>query len=112
MPKKKVKVEDDKISAFVTTFFSIFGFIIAILAWKKNKYIMFYAKQSLVIFILAVIVSIVNSVVTKVPILGLFIYYGSIVIVVAAWVASWVNSLSGKMKNIPIISDFTKKIEL
>ena len=56
MPKKKVERGDHKGRAFITVFFSIVGFLIAILAWKDDKYVMFYAKQSLVIFVFGVVV--------------------------------------------------------
>ena len=59
MPKKVAKVEkkedDGKLFAFLAVLLSILGFIIALLAKKDNKYVMFYAKQSLVLFIAFII---------------------------------------------------------
>ena len=46
-----VKKKDKTLFAFVTTFLSIVGFIIALLAWKKDKYVMHYAKISLAVYV-------------------------------------------------------------
>lgn len=111
--KRKAKRRDDSHTyAFITTFFSIFGFILAMLLWKKNKYVIFYAKQSLVIFVIAIIASVVNSILNFIPIFGWVITFGLNIVVLIAWLASWINSLSGKTKSIPIVSDYTKKINL
>ena len=78
--------KDSKTNAFITAFFSIVGFIIAILAWKKDKYVMHYAKQSLVIFIFAVIASAVIAILSWIPILGWVIALGLRVLVFVAWI--------------------------
>ena len=98
--------------AFVTTFFSIIGFIIALLAWKKNKYVMYYAKQSLVIFIVAIIAGIISSVVGWITVMGWIIALALNVIVFIMWLLSWVYSLSGKEKEVIIAGGFAKKIKL
>ncbi|MCX5704306.1 MAG: hypothetical protein NT066_07465, partial [Candidatus Omnitrophica bacterium] len=52
------KDDDSKLFAWLATFFLIIGFIIALVTKKDNKYVMFYAKQSLVIFIAWIILGI------------------------------------------------------
>ena len=54
MAKKSIKKQskksgDFKTQAFVATFLSIIGFVIAIVSWRKDNYVMFYAKQSLIV---------------------------------------------------------------
>lgn len=98
--------------AFITTFFSIIGFIVYLLAWRKDKYAKYYAKQSLGVFIFAVVASIASSVLSWIPILGVIISIGLNILVVLAWVLSWAHALSGKQKEIPVIGEYAKKIEL
>ena len=64
--------------AFLAVFLGIIGFVLAIVLKPKDKYIMFYAKQSLVL----VIASVILSVVSWVPILGwIAAIFGSIILV-------------------------------
>ncbi len=104
----KKKNQDSKTYAFIATFLSIIGFIIALLAWKDDKYVMHYAKQSLVIFIIGIIAGMVFII----PILGWVAGAVLYVAYVIFWFMSWINALSGEMKDIKIVSDFTKKIDL
>ncbi|MBD3252549.1 hypothetical protein GF386_02360 [Candidatus Pacearchaeota archaeon] len=121
MPKKKTKKtarkrnnkNDERILfAFLATFLSIIGFVIAIITKRKDKYVMFYAKQSLVIFIIAIIVSIIQTVLFWIPIIGKLIYYGLSIIIFIIWVTSWIYALTGKQRDIPFISIWSKKIDL
>ncbi len=103
--KQKNKKEDDtKLFAFLATFLSILGFIIALIAKRDNKYVMFYAKQSLVVFIGFVIAEILDFI----PIVGTI----ARVFMVILWIFSWVYALSGKMKDTPIIGQCARKINL
>jgi len=52
----KNKDDERKVFAFLAVLLSIVGFIIALLVKKDDKYVMFYAKESLVIFISMLIV--------------------------------------------------------
>ena len=52
---------DSKTLAFIAAFFGIIGFIIAIIAKRDDKYVMYYAKHSLVIFIIAVIAGVIGG---------------------------------------------------
>ena len=117
--KKTVKVEkaakqevnkqdDDKLWGFLAVFLSIIGFIIVILLKKKSRYVMYYAKQSLVLFIVMVIA----NAVLLVPLLGWIIFPVLWLIVAVLWVIGWVNALSGKMKPIPVIGKYADQIKL
>jgi len=110
--KPSQKKKEATFFAFITTFLSIFGFIIAILFKRDDKYVMFYAKQSLIVFILAILVSFVQTTVSWVPILGGLIETGLTVLVILAWLLSWIYAFSGEMKEIPIVGQFGNKINL
>ncbi len=116
MPKKKKQVkktkeDDDKLFAFIATFFTIIGFLITILAKKKSEYVKFYAKQGIVVFIASVIVGLIGWIVFWIPILGEIIKTGLSVILLVLWLFSWINALSGKMKETPLIGEYAKNID-
>jgi uncharacterized membrane protein len=97
--------DDQKLYAFLSSFFLIIGFIVAWILWRKDKYVMHYAKQGLVLFIGIVLISILSP--------FLFFLSGILwVLWVILWIVTWVNSFSGKMKKTFIISDLADKIVL
>ena len=104
MVKKTKRIDDDrKLYAFIYSFFTIVGFIIALILWRKDKYIMHYAKHGLVLFIAQVVI----------VVLGPFLYFLSSVLWVLwviLWIVSWMNSFSGKMKKTFLIGDLADKI--
>jgi uncharacterized membrane protein len=106
------KDDDKKLFAFLATFLSIIGFIIALIAKRKDKYVMYYAKHSLVIFVILVIAGIIGRVFLIIPLAGEIINAALAVLSVLLWLLSWVYALSGKEKSIPIITDWAEKIDL
>ena len=105
--------DDDKILfAFLAAFLSIIGFLLALVIRKDDKYVMFYAKQSLVIFVIGAIAGIMGNAVKIIPIIGTIIYGALFVLIFIAWFLSWIYALSGKEKTIPIISYWTEKVNL
>jgi uncharacterized membrane protein len=104
--KKSVKMSEEensrKLFAFLAVFLSIVGFVIAIIAKKEDKYVMYYAKQSLVLFIAWVIASLI----ALVPIIGWFGAPVLYVIVLILWIFALVHSLSGEMKPTPVIGHY------
>ncbi|MBS3089001.1 hypothetical protein J4402_04465 [Candidatus Pacearchaeota archaeon] len=111
--KKSVKKEENsKLLAFVTTFLSIVGFVIALIAWRDKKYVMFYARQSLVVFIVGAIAGIVKMVFIWIPVIGKIISFALGLIVFVLWVVSWVYALSGEMKEVPVVGVWGRKIDL
>lgn len=114
--KKEIQKNDnsnDKIMfAFLAAFLSIIGFLIALVIKRDNKYVMFYAKQSLVIFVIGAIAGIVGNAVKFIPIIGTIIYGALFILIFIAWFLSWIYAISGKEKTIPIISYWTEKINL
>ena len=78
MPNKKMKKDvnqkkgkkDSVLFAFLATFLSIIGFVIALISKREDRYVMYYAKQSLVIFIIGAIAGILGSLLKWIPIIG------------------------------------------
>lgn len=115
MPKKKNKAkkssrkkDDQKLFAFLATFLSIVGFVIALIMKREDKYVIFYAKQSLIVFIIYLIAKVVEVLPFIGEIISPIVYIASLLF----WVISWVNALSGKMKEIPLIGVYARKISL
>jgi uncharacterized membrane protein len=107
MAKKTRRIDNDdrKLYAFISSFFTIVGFIIALILWRKDKYIMHYAKHGLVLFIAQAVIIV----------LGPFLYFLSSVLWVLwviLWIVSWMNSFSGKIKKTFLIGDLADKIIL
>ena len=107
------KKGDDKILfAFLAAFLSIIGFIIALIAKRDDKYVMFYAKQSLIVFIVAVILGIAVKILIFIPIIGVIINIAATIIITILWLLSWVYALSGKEKQVPVVGGYAKSIKL
>ncbi len=117
MAKKKVnkkanissskKQENSNIYAFIASFFTIIGFIIAMILWREDKKVMFYAKEGLVIFI-GFIVAIILEVL---PLIGEILYKICIIGLVILWIITWVYALMGEQKKTWIIGDLAEKLD-
>ena len=108
-PIKKEKKEDDsKLFAFLATFLSIIGFIIALIAKKDDKYVMHYAKQSLVIFIVFIIAIIGGWL----PFIGVVVKLIINIIGAILWIISWIYALSGEFKKVPLIGDYAEGVKV
>ena len=103
--------DDSKVFAFLAVFLTIIGFLIAFLAKKNDKYVMFYAKQSLVLFIAMAIVWAASFVLLFVPIIGWIALCVAYVILIVLWVIGWIYALSGKMKPLPLIGKYASKFD-
>lgn len=102
--KKTSKKDDEKLFAFLATFFIIVGFLLAIWLRKDNKYIMFYAKQGLVVFIGFVIASIFSWI----PPIGWALPF----FVFVLWIISFINALSGEKRNTFLVGEIAEKIKI
>ena len=113
IPRKiEIKKDDSTIYAFLATILSIIGFIIAIVAKRDDKYVMYYAKHSLVIFIIGCVGGVLGAIINWIPIIGPIINFGIFIIVFLAWILSWIYALSGKQKTIPIITDLALRFDV
>ena len=110
MAKKKSgnknKDKDEKILfAFLATFFTVIGFLIALVLKRNDKYVMFYAKQGLVLFIGQLLIAALSPILFLMsPILWVFW--------IILWVIAWINALSGEKKNTFLIGDLAEKIKI
>ncbi len=95
---------ESRLYAFIASFFTIIGFLIAIILWKKDKYVMFYAKESLILFIGFLIASAVGWI----PVIGWLCW----VFMIVLWVMTWIYALQGQQKKTWIIGDLAEKINL
>lgn len=99
---------DSKLFAFLATFFTIIGFIVALLVKRDDRYVMYYAKQGLVLFIFQLIIAFITSIAFFGKIFSVPLW----IVFFVVWIWSWVNALSGEMKHTPLISHFAEKIDL
>lgn len=110
--QKSSKNDDSKLFAFLAVFLSIVGFIIALIAKKDDKYVMYYAKQSLVLFIAMVIARIISLILSFIPIIGQIVSWTLWLLLVVLWVISFVNALSGEEKETPLIGKYARELKI
>lgn len=103
------EVEEGKIFAFLAYLLSIIGFVIVLLAKKDNKFAMFHAKQSLVLFIVYIIGWIVLMLI---PVLGWMLLFVWWIIMLIFTILGIINALTGKEKELPIIGKYAEKIKI
>ena len=105
------KSDDSKLFAFLAVLLSVIGFIIAYAMKKNDKYVMFYAKQSLVLFISWILLWVVAMILSFIPFVGMLISWIAYVGLVIIWIIGLIYSLSGEMKELPIVGSFAKKFD-
>lgn len=106
------KEDEKKLTAFIVIGFSILGFILAYATKKHDKYIMFYAKQSLIIFFTWIIIGAVSYTTNIIPIIGGIITGAMTIFGVLIWIICMLYSLSGKEKKVPIIGEIAEDIKI
>jgi uncharacterized membrane protein len=108
MPKQEKTNDDPRLFAFLATFLSIVGFLIALIVKKNDKYVMHYAKQSAIIFI----VFIIGMAVDWIPIIGDIISIVVNILGLLFWVISWVYALSGEFKDVPFVGEYSQNLKI
>lgn len=103
---------DSKLFALLGIVLTIVGFILVMFLKKDNKYVIFYAKQGLVLFIAGIIVGIIGWVLDIIPLFGRIITGVLWILIVILWMVGLIYSLSGEEKDIPIIGAFAQKIDV
>ena len=101
----KGTIGESQIWAFLAVFLGIIGFILVLLVKKKDKYAMFYAKQSLVLMIAWLI----SFVIAIVPVLGWIASPIIALIIFVLWIIAIINTLSGEEKPTPMIGKYAEK---
>jgi uncharacterized membrane protein len=99
---------ESKLFAFLAYLLGIIGFVLVFLVRRNDKYAMYHAKQSLMLFVAAVIISLVGIV----PILGWFAYVIGMIWLVIVWVLALLRALSGVEKPVPLIGKYGEKLKL
>ena len=99
-----VKKEDVKVLSWVSTFFTLIGFILAVTMWKDNKRVMHYGKEGLILFIGFIIASFLQFI----PVVGWIIY----AFVVVLWFISWINAISDGDPSTFIIGDLARSMKI
>jgi uncharacterized membrane protein len=105
----KLSEKDERILiAFLACFLTIIGFFIAFLSKKDDKYVMFYAKHGIILFIGLVIVSLAEGFGSD------FRFFTALLWVfwVILWVMTWINALSGKERETIIVTDLANKLKI
>jgi uncharacterized membrane protein len=103
------KNSDSKLWAFLAYLLSIIGFVLVYVLKKNDKFAMYHARQSLVLFIAAVIIGIVGSII---PVLGWFIILpvGEVIVCVLA-IMGIINALTGQQKPLWLIGKYADKLK-
>ncbi|HKL24393.1 MAG TPA: hypothetical protein VJ912_03595 [Candidatus Nanoarchaeia archaeon] len=105
MPKTKQEIQNERqIIAWLSVFLTIIGFLIAILTKKEDKYVMYYARHGLVLFICFFIAGFL----TWIPIIGWLFWF----FIAALWILTWINALSMKKKRTILVTDLAEKIDV
>ncbi len=110
--KQTKEIEEGKVFAFLGVFLSIVGFVIAILAKKENKYVMYYAKQGLVLFIAYIVGWVITLLIGWIPVIGWIITGIIWILLFLMWLIGWINALSGKQKPLIILGDLGEKFKI
>jgi len=106
--KEKKKI----LFAFLATFLSVVGAIITIIFKREDEYALFYAKQSLIIFVVGAVAGAISPIFLSIPIIGRIINFALTFIVFLIWVLSWIFALSGKEIDVPIVGNYARKIKI
>lgn len=107
--------------AFLSYLISIVGAAVVLLNPKRTSYAAFHARQSLGIFLLAVLMSIAwvvaGWIVIWIPVAGpafaaaLFtLVIATYIILFVCWIKGMVNALKGKMDPVPIVGASIAKV--
>jgi uncharacterized membrane protein len=102
---------DSKIFAFIGVLLTVIGFIIVFVARKKDKYAMYYARQGLVLFFLAVLIGIATWATAWIPLVGPIINWALKLFWIVLWIIGLIFSVSNKYQNIPLIGDTAEQFE-
>ncbi|HUV05064.1 MAG TPA: DUF4870 domain-containing protein [Armatimonadota bacterium] len=97
-------VDESRLFAFLAYLLSIIGVLIVILTKKEDRYAVYHAKQSLVLFIGCVIAGIVMAL--PIPVIAQLVSSLLYLLLFVLWVIGIINSLTGQQKPLPIIGQF------
>jgi uncharacterized membrane protein len=76
---------------------------------KDDPFVKFHVKQSILLVILSIIVSIFNSIIGRIPFIGWLIGLILGLGVFALWVIGIMNALNGKMTPVPVVGQYAEE---
>ena len=109
--KSSGTVDESTLWGLVGFALGILGFILVLVLRPKDDYAMYYAKQGLVLMVVAIVAYIISAALIIV-IIGLILVPLVSILTFIAWIVGIVYSLSGKKKDLPLIGEWAKKINL
>lgn len=103
--------KESRFLAFLAYLLSIAGFLLVYFLKRHDRFAMYHAKQSLVLFIAYVAVWIAAKILGVIPFLGVFISAILWLMLVVLWVVGMIHALTGEEKPIPIIGEIAHKFD-
>lgn len=110
MPSEPSGTDEGKLFAFLAYLLSIVGFIIVLVAKKDNKFAMFHAKQSLVLFFGWVVAGIVA--VLPIPFVHALISGILYLLLLILWIMGIVYALTGQEKKLPVVGQIADQFNI
>ena len=102
-------IEEGKLYAILAYVLGLIGFIIVLVAKKDDRFAMFHARQSLILFIGYVIAWIL---IAFIPLLGWIVGSLLMIALFVLWIMGIINAASGAEKKLPVIGDLAEKINI
>jgi uncharacterized membrane protein len=103
-------IDEGRLFAFLAYLLSIIGFLIVLLAKKDNKFAMFHAKQSLVLFFGWVISGVVW--VLPLPLVGPLIAGVLYALVMILSIVGIIYALTGQETKLPVVGQIAEKFNI
>jgi uncharacterized membrane protein len=76
---------------------------------KDDPFVKFHVKQGLLILILSIVVSIVNSIIGRIPFIGWVVAFVLSLGVFALWLIGIMNALNGKQEPVPVVGQYAEE---
>jgi len=102
--------DEGKLFAFLAYLLGIIGFIIVLVAKKDNKFAMFHAKQSLVLFLGWIISGVVW--VLPIPVVHALVSGILYLLLLILWIMGMVFALTGQEKQLPVVGQIAAQLNI
>ncbi len=95
----------NKTWAFIGMFLPVLGFVFVLLFNSQNSYAMYYAKQGLLLGLVAFMFKLISVV----PFLGQIVSWIGMILLLILWILGLVYTVSGEEKGLPIIGELAEQ---
>jgi len=102
--------DDSRLFAFLGYLLGIVGFLVVLLARKEDRFAMFHAKQSLVLFFGWVLTGVLWTI--PVPFMGWFTAVVLSFFLVILWIMGMIYALVGDWKALPVAGEIAAKLNI